>query len=76
MALSNALLQAYTEEQYLGRVMSVYLMEFGISNVGTAIVAVMAEFVGVQWAIGGTAFALVPLCIYYYLFVPRIRRLD
>lgn len=76
MALSNTLLQAYTEEQYLGRVMSVYLMEFGISNVGTAAVAAMAEFVGVQWAIGSTAFALVLVCIGYYVFVPRIRHLD
>jgi len=76
MTLSNTLLQYYVEDKYRGRVMSIYLMQFGLNSFGTFIAGVLAEGVGVQWAIGGFAAVLVFLAILTLTFVPRLRRLD
>lgn len=76
MALSNALVQAYTEDAYRGRVMSIYMMEFGITNFGVFGISLLAEIVGVQWSIGTISAIMVVIGIYYLMFVPSIRRLD
>lgn len=76
MALSNTLLQAYTDDAYRGRVMSVYMMEWGITFVGVFFVGVLADYTGVQWAIGGSAALLVGAALYYIIFTSRIRNLD
>ena len=76
MALSNTLVQAYADDAYRGRVMSIYMMEFGITNFGVFGVAIVADAIGVQWAIGGMSAVLVLLSFYYLLFVPKIRNLD
>lgn len=76
MALSNTLLQYYTKDEYRGRVMSFYMMEFGLSSLGTFGAGLLTESMGVQWAVGGFAILLVFLSISSLLFLPRIRRLD
>ena len=76
MALSNALVQAYAEDTYRGRVMSIYMMEFGITNFGVFGVAIVADWVGVSFAIGTMAAALVLISLYYIFRVPLIRNLD
>jgi len=58
MALSNTLIQYYTEDAYRGRVMSILMMEFGLTSFGIFGVAVLAEFIGVQLALGGAAMLL------------------
>ncbi|MBI4236405.1 MAG: MFS transporter [Chloroflexi bacterium] len=76
MALGSTLLQSYTEDAYLGRVMSFSMMQFGMMSLGTFGISVAAEFIGVQWAVGMTAVLLALITFYYYAFSPRIRRLD
>ncbi|MBI4329108.1 MAG: MFS transporter [Chloroflexi bacterium] len=76
MALATILLQAYSEDAYRGRVMSLFLMEWGLTSFGSFGAALLAESQGVQLAIGGTAALLVGVAVLYYLFSPRIRRLD
>ena len=76
MALSNALVQAYAEDTYRGRVMSIYMMEFGITNFGVFGVAVVADWVGISFAIGTMAAVLVLITLYYIFRVPLIRKLD
>lgn len=76
MALSNTLLQYYSTDEYRGRVMSIYMMEFGLSSFGTFGAGLLAESIGVQWAVGGFAMVLVLLMILALVFVPRLRRLD
>ena len=76
MSLSNVLVQSYTDDEYRGRVMSIYMMEFSITMFGTFAVALLADAIGPQWAIGGTAVALIVLVSYLLLFVPKIRDLD
>ncbi|MBI4181257.1 MAG: MFS transporter [Chloroflexi bacterium] len=76
MALSNTLLQTYSTDEYRGRVISIYMMEFGLSSLGTFGAGLLAESMGVQWAVGGFAIVLVVLMILALAFLPRLRRLD
>ena len=76
MTLGNTLLQYYVTDEYRGRVMSIYLMEFGLTSFGVFFTGVMADVVGVQWAVGGLAIMLVIMCIGVLAFSPRMRRLD
>ena len=75
MTLSNTLLQSYTENAYLGRVMSLFMMQWGVTSVGTFGVSVLAEFIGIQYAFAMTGGLLVATTLYYYAFSPRIRKL-
>jgi len=76
MALSNTLLQTYTEDAYRGRVMSVYMMEWGLTFIGVFLVGLLADVTGVQWAVGGSAGLLIMVSLYYLIFTSRIRNLD
>lgn len=76
MALGSSLLMYYVEGAYLGRVMSFYMMEFGLTSFSVFLAALMAEAVGVQWSVGGLAIVLVFLCVGMLVLVPRFRRLD
>lgn len=76
MTLGNTLLQYYVEDEYRGRVMSIYMMQFGLSSFGTFAAGLIAEAMGVQWAVGGFAMGLVFLSILTLAFLPRIRNLD
>ncbi|MFC2016117.1 MFS transporter [Chloroflexota bacterium] len=76
MTLGNTLLQYYTEEEYRGRVMSIYMMEFGLTSFSTFAAGLLTEAMGVQWAVGGFAMVLVLLSILTLVFFPKIRELD
>jgi len=76
MTLANTLLQYYVEDEYRGRVMSIYMMQFGLSSFGAFAAGLLADSVGVQWAVGGFAMVLVLLSILLLAFLPRIRNLD
>ncbi len=76
MTLSNTLVMYYTDEEYQGRVMSIYMMEFGLTSFATFAVALLVEPIGVQWAVGGCAIALAVLAALAFFAVPRLRRLD
>lgn len=74
--LGNTLLMYYTAGSYRGRVMSFYEMEHGLTSLGVFGTGLLAEAVGVQWALGAFAVTLAFLSILALVFVPRIRRLD
>ena len=76
MTLSNTLVQTYTDDEHRGRVMSFYMMEFGLMSFSTFGVSIVSEFIGIQWAIGGTAGILLVITLYYLAFVPGMRRLQ
>ncbi|MFA5309897.1 MAG: MFS transporter [Dehalococcoidales bacterium] len=67
-------LQALTNADYLGRVMSILMMNQGLSGLGTFFVGILSEGVGVQWAIGGFAAALILLSACFLAFIPRLRK--
>jgi MFS family permease len=76
MSLSNVLLMAYTRRSYQGRVMSLHMMEFSLVSFGTFLVGILAAVIGVQWAIGATAVALILVSLYCLRFVPTVRDLP
>ena len=76
MTISNTLLQEYVKDGYVGRVMSLYLMQFGFTSLSAFAAGVMTQAWGLSWAIGGFAAALALISAAAMLFVPRIRRLD
>ncbi|MFC1533867.1 MFS transporter [Thermodesulfobacteriota bacterium] len=76
MTLSNTLLQYYVNPDYRGRVMSVYMMEFGLSSLGVFAAALLADSFGVQWSLGGIAIILTLVSLIMLGFIPRIRNLD
>jgi MFS family permease len=76
MALGNSLIQYYSDAAYRGRVMSFFMLGFGLSSLGTFFAGLLAEGVGVQWAVGSLAIALVIITLLSLTFVPHIRRLD
>lgn len=75
-AMSNTLLQYYTEAEYLGRVMSVISMWSSLGSLTAFVAGLLAETLGAQWAIGGFAIVLIFVIILTLVFVPRLRRLD
>ncbi len=76
MATGQVLIQTYAKDEYRGRVTSVWFMQFALVQFGTFFVGVLAEFVGVQLAIGGLAAIMALSMGLVWLFVPTIRNLD
>ena len=76
MTLAGTLIQYYVDPAYLGRVMSILMMQFGLISFSTFAAGVLAEAVGVQWAVGGFAMGLILLSVLVLAFVPRLRNLD
>jgi len=76
MSLSNTLVQYYVDNDYRGRVMSVLMMQFGLTSFSTFLAGVLSDIIGVQWAVGGFAIALAFISLLAFFLVPRVRRLD
>ncbi len=74
--LANTLLQYYVDDAYRGRVMSIYIMEFGLRSFGVFLAGLLADGIGIQWSIGGLAVILVMVSLAAIIFVPHIRRLE
>lgn len=74
--IGSALLQSYAKPEYMGRVMSIFMMQWGIMNLCTFIVGLIAEVIPVQFVLGGFALALIIVSFLVVLLVRRIRRLD
>jgi len=76
LALSNTLLQSNTDDSHRGRVMSVYMMNWGVTMVGVFFISMLADKIGVRLAVGGAAGLLAAIVFYYLFFSPQIRYLD
>ncbi|MFN8638865.1 MAG: MFS transporter [Dehalococcoidia bacterium] len=76
MSIGQVLVQSYSQDEFRGRVQSVWFMQFSLVQFGTFFVGVLAEFVGPQLAIGGLAALMAISMVLVYSFVPTMRRLD
>ncbi|MQC25455.1 MAG: MFS transporter [Chloroflexi bacterium] len=76
MTLSGSLLQHYVEDEYRGRVMAIYMMEFGLTSLSVFFAGIMADRIGIQWSIGGLAILLVVLTLVVWVISPRLRALQ
>jgi MFS family permease len=76
MSLGQVLIQSYTANEYRGRVMSVYMLEFALMQIGTFGMGFLANVIGAQWALGGMAGILVVYILFLQFFASRMRNLD
>jgi MFS family permease len=75
MALNNTLIQLSTPHEVRGRVMSLFMMTFGLMPIGTLPAGAIAEVVGVAPVVGvGGAIVFVTMVI-VALTQPRVRRI-
>ena len=75
-AMSQVLVQEYVEDEYRGRVMAVFMMQFSLMSFGTFFVSLYMEQVGPEFAIGSLGALLIAATFVYLSLVPRFRRLD
>ncbi len=73
--LGSVLLQSYVEDRYRGRVMSIWMTQWGMMSGGTLLVGLVAEAVGIQVALGGLAAGLIVFTLAVLVLVPRMRRI-
>ncbi len=76
MTLSSTLIQSYVDNEYMGRVMALYMMQFGFASLSTFLAGILAEGVGVQWAVGSLAILLTVLTVGVIAVAPRIRKME
>ena len=76
MALGSTLIQYYIDQAYLGRVMSIMMMQFGLMSFSTFLAAALSEAIGIQWSIGSLALCMVLLSFVALTFFKRIRTLE
>ena len=67
--------QDYVEDDYRGRVMSIFMMQASLMSIGAFGVSLYMGTVGPQFAIGSTGATLIVAAITYVTLVPRFRRL-
>lgn len=76
MTLGNTLIQYYVQDEYRGRVMSLMMMEFGLTSFGVFFTGIMTDMIGVQWSVGGLAIILAVFSLLVIVFMPSVRKLD
>lgn len=72
----TALLQSHADAEYLGRVMSIMMLNFGLSSLGTFFAGILAESISAQWAIGSFALLLIGISFMSIIFLPRLKNLN
>ena len=75
-ALCQTLLQTQSKPEYVGRLMSVYALTWGLQPLGNLLIGNGAEFIGAPYALGlgGLASAIGTLIVLWRL--PQIRKLS
>jgi MFS family permease len=75
-ALTGALIQNYADPGYRGRVQSLTALGSSVAGFGTFIAGILVDAVGVQWAVGSMAILLSTVSIGFYIFFPKLRKLE
>ena len=75
-AIGFTLIQYYVDPGYRGRVMSFMMLGFGLASLGTFFGGILAETMGIEWAIGGLAIALAVVTMGMIAFSSHLRKLD
>lgn len=75
MSLSNVLIQSYVDDEYRGRVMSIYMLEMSFLSIAIYPISLFADYFGPQWAVGLSAACLIVLVL-VIATIPSYRNLD
>lgn len=74
--LNMALIMEVTEDQYRGRVMSVFMMNFGLMPLGVLPAGIIAQILGGRWAIGLLAMMLFLTSVVILVTQKRLREFQ
>ncbi|OGO00153.1 MAG: hypothetical protein A2Y90_00045 [Chloroflexi bacterium RBG_13_52_12] len=74
--IGGALLQTYTESAYMGRVMSIMNMQWGLMSVCTFLAGILAGVVDVQWVLGSLSVLLVILSVVFLSTFKSVRKIE
>ena len=75
MSLSNVLIQSYVDDDFRGRVMSIYMLEMAFLSIAIYPISLFADYFGPQWAVGLSAMGLFLLILILFQ-IPQYRDLD
>ena len=76
MSLGMILVQAYTRDEYRGRVMSLFMMQRSFATFFTFFVGLAASWFGAPIALAGLAVALTALSLWLLAVPGHLRRID
>ncbi len=75
MTLNSTLIMSNTPEELIGRVMSIYMMTFGLMPLAMLPAGALAEVFGAPFTVAGGGILLVLFLVTVTIFQPRIRQL-
>lgn len=76
LALCNTLLQMNLQDEYRGRVMSIYFLTFGLSSFGSLALGSVAEVIGLRISLVGLGALVLALILLVSFRFPRVRQLQ
>jgi len=75
MALNMTLLMSYTAQDMVGRVMSIYMMTFGLTPVATLFAGAVAEMIGASLTVVCFGLFMILFLMTMYAVEPRLKKL-
>lgn len=76
MALNMTLLMRYTPQELMGRIMSIYMLTFGLTPIATLIAGTLAEAVGAPTTVIFFGLIMIVFISFVFLLEPRVRKLN
>ena len=76
IGLSQVLVQAYVENAYRGRVLSIYMTQWSLFLIGAFFFGILADIIGVQMVFGICALATIIISILVVITNPLIKTVD
>ena len=73
--LNNALIMEQVDDEHRGRVMGLYMMNFGLMPIGAIPIAGLAVLIGIREALAMSAVILTVIGVGFLLFSRRVREL-
>jgi MFS family permease len=74
--VNNTAIQVIIPDEVRGRVMSLMMMTFGLTPLGTLPVSAAAEAWGAPIAVGGASIVMIVVSLLFMSFNPSLRRID
>ena len=76
MTLTNSLMLEYADQEYRGRVMSIFALNMGLMPAGVLPITILADQIGAPLSLGIMAVLLVLVATTILLSSPRLRQLE
>lgn len=76
MAVNNTLIMTNVTHEVRGRVMSIYMMTFGLQSAGMLFIGVLADGLGAPLAVGAGAIITILATLAFAILTPHLRRLE